>query len=438
MLSGTNTYDSGTTISAGTLQIGAGGASGSVTGAITNQSALVFNRSDSVTYNDVISGSGTLTKLGTGTLTLSGAHTYTGTTTIGGGTLAVTGSLADTNQVSIGAGATYNVNVSDTVGSIEGAGNISTGAASGTVTLTADLDSSLSKTFSGVMSNGGTATLALNKSGAGTLTLSGVSSYSGATTVSGGVLKLGASGSGSNSPLGNTTGNTSVSSGAALDLGGFTLATAEPLTIQGTGIAGGGALLNSGSAATYSGPVTLSGSSSIVGGSGTIALSHSGALAGGTSVLTLGGAQGGSVASILSTSTRSLVKEGSGTWTLSGANTYTGGTLLSGGKLSLAHASTSATSTPNALGPSGTISFAGGALQFTASNTVDYSSRFSNAAGQAYAFDTNGQNVTLATVPAGSGAFIKTGTGNLTITDSTTRYGAGTVGATTISAGTLT
>jgi hypothetical protein len=70
---------------------------------------------------------------------------------------------------------------------------------------------------------------------------------------------------------------------------------------------------------------------------------------------------------------------------------------LVGGKLRLDHASVNATNSVNALGPSGTISFTGGALQFSATNTVDYSARFNTGATQAYAFDTNGQNVTLAT-----------------------------------------
>ncbi len=59
-----------TTISGGSLQIGNGGAAGSVVGNIVNNSALIFNRSDAVTYAGAISGTGTLTKLAAYTLTL--------------------------------------------------------------------------------------------------------------------------------------------------------------------------------------------------------------------------------------------------------------------------------------------------------------------------------------------------------------------------------
>ena len=77
VLTGTNTYSGGTTISAGTLQLGAGGASGSIVGNVTNNATLAFNRSDALTYAGVVSGTGAVTKSGAGTLTLTGANTYT-------------------------------------------------------------------------------------------------------------------------------------------------------------------------------------------------------------------------------------------------------------------------------------------------------------------------------------------------------------------------
>jgi autotransporter-associated beta strand protein len=103
ILSGTNTYTGATTISAGTLQIGAAGTTGrlSTSSAITNNGALVFNRSNAVTqgtdFASVIAGTGSVTQSGAGKLTLSGANTYTGATSVSAGTIAVNGSLANTS-----------------------------------------------------------------------------------------------------------------------------------------------------------------------------------------------------------------------------------------------------------------------------------------------------------------------------------------------------
>ncbi len=125
-LSGANTYTGGTTISAGSLQIGNGGTTGSVLGNITNNAALIFNRSDAVAFGNVIGGSGTLEKLGAGTLTLSGSNTYSGGTTISAGTLEVQGgtALSDTGAVTIAnvTGARLLVTHSETIGSLSGGG----------------------------------------------------------------------------------------------------------------------------------------------------------------------------------------------------------------------------------------------------------------------------------------------------------------------------
>jgi autotransporter-associated beta strand protein len=96
---GTNTYAGGTTINAGTLQLGNGGTTGSIAGNVLDNGTLAFNRSDSVTFASVISGSGNVVKLGTGTLTLPGTNTYTGTTTVNSGSLIVDGSIASAQTV---------------------------------------------------------------------------------------------------------------------------------------------------------------------------------------------------------------------------------------------------------------------------------------------------------------------------------------------------
>lgn len=117
-----------------------------------------------------------------------------------------------------------------------------------------------------------------------------------------------------------------------------------------------------------------------------------------------------------------ITKSGAGTLVLSGSNTFTAGTNVNAGIVSLGHA--------QALGSSGTISFGGGTLQYSASNTADYSGRFSAAAGQAYNLDTNGQNVTLATgLTSSGGSLTKSGAGTLTLTGSNSFTGATTAAA---------
>jgi len=98
-LVGSNTFDGGLLISAGTLQIGNGGTAGN--GNITNNSALVFNNSGNNTVNGVISGSGSLTVSGSGTVTLTALNTYNGPSTVNAGTLLINGTNSGTGPVTV-------------------------------------------------------------------------------------------------------------------------------------------------------------------------------------------------------------------------------------------------------------------------------------------------------------------------------------------------
>src|SRR5439155_14687133 len=89
ILTGSSSYTGGTTINAGTLQLGNGGASGSIAGNVTNNGVFAINRSDTYTFGGVISGTGAFAQLGTGTTILTGINSYSGGTAIAAGTLAV-------------------------------------------------------------------------------------------------------------------------------------------------------------------------------------------------------------------------------------------------------------------------------------------------------------------------------------------------------------
>ena len=126
ILTNTNTYGGGTTINAGTLQIGNGGTTGSIVGNVADNGILAFNRSDTVSFDGAISGTGALTQMGPGTLILTNTNTYGGGTTISAGTLqignggttgSITGNVTDNGVLAF--------NRSDTVsfnGAISGTG----------------------------------------------------------------------------------------------------------------------------------------------------------------------------------------------------------------------------------------------------------------------------------------------------------------------------
>ncbi len=109
ILSGSNTYTGVTTITGGILQIGNGGAAGTLgSGAVIDNSTLEFKRSDNYTVPNAISGTGAVIQSGTGTTVLTGANTFTGATTISAGTLqaAGAGTLGSTTSIAVNNGGT--------------------------------------------------------------------------------------------------------------------------------------------------------------------------------------------------------------------------------------------------------------------------------------------------------------------------------------------
>lgn len=123
IFTGNLTHKGGTNIAAGTLQIGNGGATGSIAGTIVNNGTLVFDHSSPMLFHgDTIRGTGSLVKRGSGVQVLGGRSSYTGTTTVEGGKLVVTGGLVGTT-VSVAGGAALGG-----TGSISGSVSIASGA----------------------------------------------------------------------------------------------------------------------------------------------------------------------------------------------------------------------------------------------------------------------------------------------------------------------
>lgn len=149
----------------------------------------VGSLNSSTTYSGVIQGDLALTKVGTGTLTLAGANSYTGVTTVFGGTLALSGdgALASTGAVNIssatGMFSLSGANGDRTIGDL-------TGVVGSSVVLGANdltVGTANSTTFNGGISGAG----GLVKAGSGTLSLTRASTYSGGTTISAGTVSLG-------------------------------------------------------------------------------------------------------------------------------------------------------------------------------------------------------------------------------------------------------
>lgn len=144
ILTGTNTYSGAATITRGTLQIGSGGTSGDFTpSSVANSGTLTFNRSDAIAASYVISGGGAINQDGGGTLTLSGANTYTGDTNVNAGGLNIAGSL--TSDVIVANGATVSGSGLST-GALSGAGAVGPGNSPGILAF-ASVDGSAGMSF---------------------------------------------------------------------------------------------------------------------------------------------------------------------------------------------------------------------------------------------------------------------------------------------------
>ncbi|EAW2492413.1 fibronectin-binding autotransporter adhesin ShdA [Salmonella enterica subsp. enterica serovar Leoben] len=334
IVTGDNNYSGGTTISGGTLTADHADSLGS--GDIDNSGVLKVGEGE---LENILSGSGSLVKTGTGELTLSGDNSYSGGTTITGGTL--TADHAD----SLGSGDIDNSGVlkvgeGDLENTLSGSGSlVKTG--SGELTLSGDNDYSGGTIISdgtliadnadslgtGAVANSGVLQVgegelentlsgsgSLMKTGTGELTLSGDNGYSGGTTITGGTLIA--------------DNADSLGTGAVANSGVLQVGEGE---LENT-LSGSGSLVKTGT-----GELTLSGDNNYSGGTtitdGTLTADHADSLGTGavanSGVLQVGE---GELENTLSGS-GSLVKTGTGELTLNGDNDYSGGTIISDGTL---------------------------------------------------------------------------------------------------------
>ncbi|MEP9378735.1 autotransporter-associated beta strand repeat-containing protein [Aquabacter sp. CN5-332] len=358
--------------------VGGGTTGGNIT---LGTAALTVNQADDTTYGGVISGSGRVTKQGAGILTLSGVSTYQGATTISAGTLKLSGagSIAASSGVAVNgtldiSGTTSGATIK-TLSGTSASGVVALGSQPLTVTQSADA------TFAGGFTGSG----ALTKVGTGALTLSGDSStYTGGVSVNAGTLSVQDGGklTSAGSSIGDPSGATAVAAivkgtGSSWDMGSGLLALSDvgggALTIQDGGKVTSGSLVLCQSTCASGVATTLTLSGSAADGRGTLAtgqvrqffgdglLVFDGGVLQATRTQT-GFVQGfdtneidirsggafidsngfdveiGSNSAVLS-GVGGLTKQGTGTLKLTGPNTYTGATTVSGGILDISNGS---------------------------------------------------------------------------------------------------
>ena len=367
----------GNAVAQTTVNVTAGGVTGANIYFQNNSAAYTFTSSDAMG----IYGGQSVTVQGTGTVTFGGANTYSGGTTINAGTLNV-GNLAALGSGTVNVnGGTLNIGALGSTG--VGAVTLTSGSITGTGSIAAASYTVQAGTASAGLAGAG---IVLTKTTAGTVVLSGANTYSGQTSIKSGVLSV----SSLNSVNGGTPLYPASSLGAPTTIANGTITIGDAATA--------GTLTYTGFGETTDRVIDLAGISggAVLDQSGTGLLkftSNLTATGAGSKTLTLQGSTAGTgeIAGIIADNgvgnLTSLLKTGTGRWTLSGANTHTGGTTVNAGTLALGaggslpaagNITLSGTGVLDLGGQtptySGTISFQGGTLQngTITNNTIAY------------------------------------------------------------------
>jgi autotransporter-associated beta strand protein len=429
-LTGANTYLGPTVISTGTLQIGNGGTIGSLgTGAVTDNSMLVFNRSDNITVANDISGSGTLTQAGSGTLTLTGTDTYTGVTTISSGTLALSGSHGIMASSSVADNAVFDISQaasSTLIKSLSGSGTVALGGRQ--LTITNGTGQVSTGVFSGVIQDGGIGggtggSVAIS---GGSEAFTGSNTYTGTTTIAAGASLY----------IGLNTATGSLGGGAVTDNGFLAYARTAATTLANV-ISGSGELdqLGSGTltitaADSYTGRTLIdTGTTLALSGAGSIAASSYVGDYGGT--FDISGTTSGASIKALSdlTSTGADVALGSKTLTISaGANYVFSGAIhdggIAGGTAGSLVISGGSQDLTGANSYTGTTTIASGASLIIGNNTATGSLGSGAVSNNGLLVYYLTSTATVGNAISGSGGFEQYGSGTTTLSGTDTYTGS--------------
>jgi len=410
-----NSFTGGTVVNSGLIF--AWGLS-ALPGNITNNASIEFALNGdfagghTVTYSGVISGTGSVDFNGTGKLILASPQTYTGGTTLEFLTLQLSagGSLPSTGAVILGG--TLDLNgFNQTIGALSGFGAINLGSA----TLTTNSDTNTTTTAH-ITGSGG-----LTKGGTGTLTLSAFNGYTGVTTISGGAIALGTNGSDSGSLAGNVIDNAQLifnlsdsytfagvisGTGQVSQTGaGKTTLTAANSYSGGTAISAGTLKVNADTGlGASSGSLTFNGGILQLGAAFNLSSARDISLGIGGGTIDTNGFDT-AIGHVIS-GPGGLTKNGQGVLHLEGlTNTYSGGTTINGGTVSI--------DSDSNLGP-GNLKFDGGILSVRLVNASPISHPITlNAAGGTI---DNGFGTTISSSITGPGTLAKTGVGTLILT----------------------
>ncbi|MBK3744942.1 autotransporter outer membrane beta-barrel domain-containing protein [Paraburkholderia aspalathi] len=387
------------------------------------------------TISSVIAGAGKLDKIDAGILKLTATNTYSGGTVIGAGTL----SISDDKNL----GAVSAV-LEIAGGTLQMATNLTSSRAISVTATNSAIDTLVNNgTLSGLISGSGI----LNKNGTGILTLSGINTYSGGTTINAGTLIVS-----TDNNLGDTTGALTINKGTLQAGQDFNSARSIVIGAQNSAIAtqahnntfsgviSGSGVLNKNGAGT----LTLTGTNTYSGGTvinaGTLIVSNDTNLGDTNGVLTINDAalqtaedfnstrsitlaaqhstidtqtHNNTFSGILS-GNGALVKKGSGTLTLSNLNTYSGGTSVTAGVISIYQ-------DKNLGDISGTLILDSGTLQLTQNITSARQITLGTGNGT---IDTQNFTSTLNGIISGTGTLTTIGSGTTVLAGINTYTGS--------------